>query len=121
MKYITFAIAATLAAPSVRLGGQQPSPSFAEPIGIQRLPLRAAVDTPKRDTVVRRHKPSRIPYVLVGALVAGIAAGGGLAYYWAHSSGECLCNPFPAIGVVVGGGMVVGGLIGLIVYFGVHP
>ena len=69
-------------------------------------------------------RPGPTPYVVGGALVGGVLAGGWMGYEFykgMKNGGESMINPFVPIAIVVGGGMVVGGIIGLCIYYGAHP
>jgi hypothetical protein len=103
--------------------GQQKSMAFAHPIGVERsrsdagfIGRRSAFDDDGGAGVGQ--------YVAVGALVGGLLAGGWAAYETYRQSsngGEMMISPLIPIGIVAAGGVLVGGIIGLSIYFGAHP
>lgn len=121
MRLLLLSVAALLL-PVSNLPGQQTSLAFSQSIGIQRAQMRSVMDTAQRDTVpkLQRYRPSPAPYVVAGALIGGVAGGLLLAHKITESlqhGGEWL-GGWPTIGIAkyVGGGLVVGGIFGVIVY-----
>ena len=118
-------VSAIMVLPETILGQQLPL-AFADPVGVRPGAAVLASDTVRRNSGARddEQQPSRVPYVVVGALAGGLAGAGWFAHEIAvglSHGGEWMA--FPTIGVAryVGGGLVLGGVAGLIVYYIAHP
>ena len=104
---------------------QQPSIAFTQPLGIQSTPKTAVRDTTRQHVADQDHAhPSRGAFVVGGALVGGLAAGGWLGYQLykgSRNNDDMMISPVVPLAVFAGCGMIVGGLIGLALYYGTHP
>ena len=103
---------------------QQASVVFTHPVGIERS-LAANVGNSARRSAARDEDGAGVgQYVAVGALVGGLLAGGWAGfelYRESRNGGEMMISPLIPIGIVAAGGMLLGGIIGLSIYYGSHP
>jgi hypothetical protein len=118
-------VSAFMVLPETVLCQQMPM-AFTNPVGVRPGAAASLNDTIGRDKWSHDEKehPSRVPYVVVGAIVGGLAG----AAWFAHEIAVGLSHggewmAFPTIGAAryVGGGLVLGGVAGLIVYYIAHP
>ena len=103
----------------------QQSIAFSQPLGIRSTHRTALPDTTRRHVADQEDVgSSRGAFVVGGALVGGLAAGGWLGYQLYQSSknnDDMMISPVVPLAVFAGCGMIVGGLIGLALYYGTHP
>jgi hypothetical protein len=99
--------------------------AFAHPVGITLRATRPA-DTARAGSRSdsQNVNASRVPYVVWGAIAGGLAGAGVFAYEIAKGlsrGGEWMALPTIGAARYVGGGLVLGGFLGLVTYYVVHP